>query len=297
LPLNISREMLQGSKVVDGIRSGSVKKILGSLANLAENDKEKYQAFWSEFGAALKEGPGEDFSNREEIAALLRFSSTLGDSQVQDVSLGDYVGRMKEGQEKIYYITADSFAAAKNSPHLEIFRKRGIEVLLMGERVDEWLMAHLTEYDGKTLQSVAKGSLDLKEVGSEEEPEKKDEVEQAFSGLVTRVKEALGERVKEVRVSHRLTDSPACLVVDEQAMSQHLERILKQAGQEVPSTEPILEINPEHPLIRRLDGEEDGETFNDWSAVLLDQAVLAEGGQLEDPATFVKRLNALLLAE
>lgn len=297
LPLNISREMLQGSKVVDGIRSGSVKKILALLANLAENDKEKYQSFWDEFGAALKEGPGEDFSNRDEIAALLRFSSTHSDSKEQTLPLADYIGRMKEGQEKIYYIIADSFAAAKNSPHLEILRKRGIEVLLMGERVDEWLMAHLTEYDGKSFQSVAKGSLDLKDVGSEEEPDKKEEVEKEFADLVKRVKDALGERVKEVRVSHRLTDSPACLVVDEQAMSQHLERILKQAGQEVPSTEPILEINPQHPLIGRLEREENGEKFADWSAVLLDQAVLAEGGQLEDPATFVKRLNALLLVE
>ncbi len=295
LPLNISREMLQSSKVVDGIRSGSVKKVLGLLDSLAKDDPEKYQTFWDAFGTAFKEGPAEDMANREQIAGLLRFASTQSDSEAQTVSLADYVGRMQEGQTSIYYLTGDSFAAVKNSPHLEVFRRKGIEVLLMSERVDEWLMAHLTEYDGKSLQSVAKGALDLDASESEEEKAEREKVETALEPLIKRVQEALGDRVKEVRVSHRLTDSPACLVVDEAAMSQNLERMLRQAGQDVPVSKPILELNPGHAIVQRLDAEQDGSRFEDWSAILFEQAVLAEGGQLEDPAGFVKRLNGLLL--
>ena len=295
LPLNISREMLQGSKVVDGIRSGSVKKVLGLLESLAKDDPEKYQTFWDAFGTVVKEGPAEDMGNREQIAGLLRFASTHSDTDAQTVSLAEYVGRMQEGQTSIYYLTGDTFAAVKNSPHLEVFRRKGIEVLLLSERVDEWLMAHLTEYDGKSLQSVAKGALDLDASDSEEDKAEREKVETALEPLIKRVQEALGDRVKEVRVSHRLTDSPACLVVDEAAMSQNLERMLRQAGQDVPVSKPILELNPDHAIVQRLESEQDGSRFEDWSAILFEQAVLAEGGQLEDPAGFVKRLNGLLL--
>jgi molecular chaperone HtpG len=296
LPLNISRELLQSSKVVDSIRAGSVKKVLSLLEDLATNDAEKYGKFWKEFGRALKEGPAEDYGNREPIAKLLRFASTHTGSAEQTVSFADYVGRMKDGQDKIYYIVADSFAAAKNSPHLEVFRKKGLEVLLLSDRVDEWLMSHLPEFEGKPLQSVAKGALDLDKIASEEEKQEQKQAEDAYKGLLTRVKDVLGDQVKEVRISSRLTDSPACLVVDEHALSAHLERLLRDAGQNVPMSKPYLELNPQHPLMARLKDESDADRFGDLTHLLFEQAVLAEGGQLEDPATFVKRLNGLLLA-
>ncbi|HRZ04810.1 MAG TPA: molecular chaperone HtpG [Candidatus Competibacteraceae bacterium] len=296
LPLNISRELLQGSKVVDSIRAGSVKKVLGLLEDMANNDAEKYSKFWKEFGRVLKEGPAEDYSNREQIAKLLRYASTHNDTPDQTVSLTDYLGRMNDGQDKIYYISADSFAAAKNSPHLEIFRKKGLEVLLLTDRVDEWLMSHLTEFEGKHFQSVAKGALDLDKIASEEEKQEQKQAEDQYQGLLTRVKDVLGDKVKEVRISSRLTDSPACLVVDEYALSAHLERLLRDAGQSVPMSKPYLELNPAHSLIARLKDEADVTRFGDWTNLLFEQAVLAEGGQLEDPASFVKRLNGLLLA-
>ncbi len=296
LPLNISREILQSSKVVDGIRAGSVKKVLGLLEDMAANDAEKYGKFWKEFGRALKEGPAEDYGNREPIAKLLRFASTHTDSAEQVVSLTDYIGRMKEGQDKIYYIAGESFAAARNSPHLEVFRKKGLEVLLLSDRVDEWLMSHLTEFEGKQFQSVAKGALDLDKIASEEEKQEQKQAEDQFKDLLARVKEVLSDQVKEVRISSRLTDSPACLVVDEYALSAHLERLLRDAGQSVPTSKPYLELNPHHPLVARLQGETDTGRFGDLTHLLFEQAVLAEGGQLEDPASFVKRLNGLLLA-
>lgn len=296
LPLNVSREILQGNRIIDQMRAGSVKKVLGLLEEMAQKEPEKYQQFWNEFGRVLKEGPGEDFSNREQIAKLLRFSSTHTDSEIQNVSLADYVSRMKEGQEKIYYITADSFLAAKNSPHLERLRKKGVEVLLLSDRVDEWLMAHLTEFNGKPLVSVAKGDLDLGKIESEEERKAQEETEKAAANLVERIKKALGDRVEAVRVSHRLTNSPACIVLGEHDMALYMQQLLKQAGQEVPATKPALEINPEHPIVARLNEESDERRIQEWSELLLDQAILAEGGQLEDPAGFVSRLNELMLA-
>jgi len=295
LPLNVSREILQHNRAVDSMRAGSVKKVLGLLEGIAKNEPEKYAEFWGEFGRVMKEGPGEDFANREQIARLLRFATTHTGGEEQNVSLAEYVERMKEGQEKIYYVTADTFTAAKHSPHLEIFRKKGIEVLLLAERVDEWLVSSLTEFDGKPLQSVTKGSLDLGELEDEAEKKEQEEAAEALKPLIERVQEALGEKVKEVRITHRLTDSPACLVADEHDMSANLARILKSVGQDAPTSKPILELNPEHPLVVRLNEEEAGERFSDWSSILFDQALLAEGGQLEDPATFVSRLNQLLL--
>jgi len=294
LPLNVSREILQHNKLIDTIRGGSVKKVLGVLESMAKDEPETYQAFWKEFGNVLKEGPGEDFANRERIAKLLRFASTKLDTDEQSVSLDDYIGRMQEGQDKIYFITADSFAAAKNSPHLQVFRRKGIEVLLLSDRVDEWLVSHLTEFDGKALVSIAKGQLDLDELADEEEKAAAKQTEDEFAGLVKRMQEVLGERVKEVRVSQRLTDSPSCLVADEQDMAVHLQRLLRQAGQHVPESKPILEINPGHALVSRLKGESGEERFADWSLILFDQALLSEGGQLEDPVSFVNRLNKLL---
>lgn len=295
LPLNISREILQQSREIDSIRSGSVKKILGLLEGLAKKDKQKYQGFWNEFGRVVKEGLVEDVSNREKLAKLIRFSSTHTDKEEQNVSLEDYVSRMNKDQKDIYYISADSFSAAKNSPHLEIFRKKGIEVLLFTDRVDEWMMTGLTEFDGKQLQSVTKGTLDLGDLEDKEEKKKQEETAEQYKDLVERVKTTLGEKVKDVRITHRLTSSPACLVADETDMGANLERILKAAGQEVGSSKPIMEINPEHPLVTKLKDEKEDERFNDWSAILFDQALLAEGGQLDDPATFVQRLNKLLL--
>ncbi len=295
LPLNVSREILQQSKVIDSIRSGSVRKVLDLLDSLARNEPEKYATFWSEFGRVMKEGPAEDYANRERIAKLLRFASTHNSDDTQNVSLADYVSRMKEGQKYIYYITADSYNAARHSPHLEIFRKKGIEVLLLFDRVDEWLVSALTEFDGKPLKSIAKGELDLGDLEDKEEKKQQKKVAKEFKDLVKRVSKVLGDRVKEVRLTHRLTDSPACLVSDLYDMGTHLERILKEAGQDVPGSKPILELNPEHPLVLKLRDEQPGKRFDDWVEVLFDQALLAEGGQLDDPATFVARLNALLL--
>ena len=295
LPLNVSREILQESKDVETIRKGCVNKMLGLLEDMAENQKEKYTTFWKEFGRVLKEGVGEDYANKERIAKLLRFASTQADTEEQSVGLGDYVARMKDGQEKIYYITADSFAAAKNSPHLEIFRKKGIEVLLLSDRVDEWVGSNLPEFDGKPLASIAKGDLDLGKLADEDKKEQEKEAGE-YKELIEKIGKSLGDQVKEVRVTFRLTSSPACLVADEHGMSGNLERMLKAAGQKVPGSKPILEINPHHPLVQRLKGEGDEARFGDWSHILFDQALLAEGGQLDDPATFVKRLNELLLA-
>ncbi|HUX31692.1 MAG TPA: molecular chaperone HtpG [Thiobacillus sp.] len=294
LPLNVSREILQSSRDIDAIKAGSVKKVLGLLEDLAENQPEKYVAFWKEFGKVLKEGPGEDFANKDRIAGLLRFASTHADTDAQIVSLKDYIGRMKEGQKDIYYIAADSFAAAQHSPHLEIFRKKSIEVLLLSDRVDEWLTSNLNEFDGKPMKSIAKGGLDLGELEDEAEKTAQKEAEDAMKPLVERIQTALGERVKEVRVTHRLTDSPACLVTGEADMSANLERLLKAAGQAAPSVKPILEINPSHALVTRLNSEADEDRFADWANLLFEQALLAEGGQLDDPASFVRRLNGLL---
>ena len=295
LPLNVSREILQHNKLIDTIRSGSIKKVLGTLESMAKDEPETYAGFWKQFGRVLKEGPGEDFANREKIARLLRFSTTANDSEDQTVSLEDYVARMKEGQEKIYYVTAESFSAAKNSPHLQIFRRKGIEVLLLSDRVDEWLVSHLTEFDGKALASVAKGELDLDELAGEEEKKAAKETEEQYADLVKRMQEVLGERVNTVRISQRLTDSPSCLVMGEHDMAVHMQQMLKQAGHEVPVSKPDLEINPSHALVSRLQGEADDDRFASWSNVLLDQAMLSEGGQLDDPVAFVNRLNDLLL--
>ena len=296
LPLNVSREILQHSKDIDAIKAASVKKVLGLLEDFAENKSEQYQAFWGEFGRVLKEGPGEDFANKEKIAGLLRFASTHLDTEAQLVGFKDYIARMKDGQEAIYYITADSFAAAQHSPHLEIFRKKGIEVLLLSDRVDEWMLGGLTEFDGKKLQSIAKGDLDLGKLEDEAEKEAKKQVEDAAKDLIEKVKATLGEQVKEVRVTHRLTDSPACLVAGQNDLSGNLERMLKAAGQKTPESKPTLEINPTHGLIERLKAEKDDAKFNDLSHLLFDQALLAEGGQLNDPASFVKRMNSLLIS-
>lgn len=295
LPLNVSREILQHNKLIDTMRAASVKKVLGLLEDIAANEPEKYAEFWKEFGRVLKEGPAEDYGNRERIARLLRFASTKTDTPEQTVSLADYVARMPAGQEKIYYITADSFAAARKSPHLEMFRKKDVEVLLLWDRVDEWMMSHLTEFEGKPLVSVAKGDLDLKGLGDAEAERAAEEAGTALKPLLERMRTALGDKVQEVRISHRLTDSPACLVLGERDMAMHLQHILRQAGHDVPVSRPTLEINAGHALVRRLEEVEDEAQFSDWSHVLFDQALLAEGGQLEDPAGFVSRLNGLLL--
>ena len=295
LPLNVSREILQHNRTVEIIRSASVKKILGLLEDLAKNDSEKYAKFWREFGRVLKEGPAEDFANREQIAKLLRFASTRSDTEEQTVSLDDYIGRMKEGQDKIYYITGETFAAAKHSPHLEVFRKQGIEVLLLSDRIDEWLVGNLPEFAGKSLQSVAKGALDLGKLEDKDSAEEIKKAEEQYKGLLERMKKVLGDRVKEVRISHRLTQSPACLVVEEHDMGASLRNLLKAAGHDIPKVVPILEINPGHSLVTRLNDEQDEQRFGDWASILFDQSLLAEGGQLEDPAAFVRRLNDLLL--
>jgi molecular chaperone HtpG len=296
LPLNVSREILQRNKAIDNIRSGSVKKVLSMLEKMAENDAEKYTNFWKEFGRVIKEGPGEDFTNTKQIAKLLRFSSTHSDEEIQAVSLADYVDRMKAGQEAIYYVTADSFSAAKNSPHLEIFRKKGIEVLLLSDRVDEWLASSLTEFEDKPLKSVTQGELNLGDLEDKKEKEAQEETGKDFEDITKKMKEALGESVSDVRITHRLTSSPACLVTGEQDMSANLERILKSAGQAVPGSKPIFEFNPEHPLVLKLKSESDDVQFKELTQVLFDQALLAEGGQLDDPATFVRRMNELLLS-
>ncbi len=299
LPLNVSREMLQQSKQIASIKAGAVKKVLGLLESIANDDAEKYAKLWEQFGNVLKEGPIEDHKNKERIAKLLRFSSTHTDSATQDVSLADYVGRMKEGQEHIYYVTADSFSAAKNSPHLEIFRKKGIEVLLFSDRVDEWLISSLTEFDGKHLQSVAKGDLDLDKLDSEEEKKEQEEVGKDFESVVKQLKEVLADKVEDVKISHRLTDSPACLVTGAYDMSLNMQRIMKEAGQSMNmlgmgGSKPTLEINPSHGLVSALKDEQDDARFSDIANILFDQAILSEGGQLEDPAAFVHKLNSLL---
>ncbi|WP_395400055.1 molecular chaperone HtpG [Pseudoduganella sp. UC29_106] len=302
LPLNVSREILQESRDVKAIREGSTKRVIGMLEELANSDeqdkKDKYTTFWNEFGQVLKEGVGEDFANKDRLAKLLRFASTNGDNADQTVSLADYVSRMKEGQDKIYYVTADSYTAAKNSPHLEIFRKKGVEVLLLTDRVDEWMLSFFTEFEGKELVSVAKGGLDLGQLEDEAEKKQHEETETEYKDLVVKMKEALGDKAKEVRVTFRLTDSPACLVADEHELSGNLLRMLKAAGQSAPESKPILEINPNHPLVTRLKYEDAaGAKFKDWSHILFDQAMLAEGGTLADPAAFVKRLNEMLLSK
>ncbi len=297
LPLNVSREILQESRDVKVIREGSTKRVLGMLEELANGDeqeqKDKYATFWKEFGQVLKEGIGEDHVNKERIAKLLRFASTHNDSDVQNVSFADYIGRMKEGQDKIYYVTGETYAAAKNSPHLEIFAKKGIEVLLLSDRVDEWMLSFLTEFEGKELVSVAKGDLDLGKLEDEAEKKQHEETESQYKDLVERMKTALAEQAKDVRVTFRLTDSPACLVADENELSGNLVRMLKAAGQNAPESKPILEINPDHPLVQRLKQED--ARFDDWAHILFDQAMLAEGGTLADPSGFVKRLNQMLL--
>ncbi|MCG8048578.1 MAG: molecular chaperone HtpG [Candidatus Thiodiazotropha endolucinida] len=295
LPLNVSREILQHNRKIDTIRQANVKRIMSALEKLAESDKEKYQTFWDEFGKVMKEGPAEDYANRDRIAGLLRFATTHNETDEQNVSLADYVSRMQEGQDKIYYITADSPAAARFSPHLEVLKKKGVEVLLLSDRVDEWLVTSLTESDGKQLQSVAKGALDLGELEDKEEKESSEKQSEEHKELLQRMQDVLGEAVKEIRVSQRLTDSPACLVVEEHDMSANLARVLKSVGQDAPQTKPIMEINAEHPLVERLEGEQDGDKFGDLTKVLFDQAQLAEGGQLDDPAAFVRRLNSLML--
>jgi len=297
LPLNVSREILQESRDVKVIREGSTKRVLGMLEELANGDeqeqKDKYATFWKEFGQVLKEGIGEDQVNKERIAKLLRFASTHNDSDVQNVSFADYIGRMKEGQDKVYYVTGETYAAAKNSPHLEIFAKKGIEVLLLSDRVDEWMLSFLTEFEGKELVSVAKGDLDLGKLEDETEKKQHEETETQYKDLVERMKTALAEQAKDVRVTFRLTDSPACLVADENELSGNLVRMLKAAGQNAPESKPILEINPDHPLVQRLKQED--ARFDDWAHILFDQAMLAEGGTLADPSGFVKRLNQMLL--
>ena len=292
LPLNVSRELLQESRDVKAIREGSTKKVLSMLEEVAENQAEKYAEFWGQFGAVLKEGMGEDHQNQERLAKLLRFASTQADA---GVSLADYLGRMKEGQEEIYYVTADSLATAKNSPQLEIFRKKGIEVLLLVDRVDEWMLSHLYEFEGKTLTSVAKGGVDLGKLQDDDEKKAAEATAEALKPLIDRLKATLKDCVKDVRTTARLVDSPACVVVDEGDMSGHLARMLKQAGQTAPKSQPILEINAEHALVKRLDSAEGGEHFDDLAHILFDQALLAEGGQLEDPATYVRRVNRLLV--
>jgi molecular chaperone HtpG len=293
LPLNVSREILQESKDIEAIRGGCTKKVLALLENLAENEKDKYATFWKEFGQVLKEGIGEDAANREKIAGLLRFASTDADTAAETVSLADYLARMKQGQDKIYYVTAETFNAAKNSPHLEVFRKKGIEVLLLADRVDEWVVGHLPEFQGKALVSVAKGGLDLGALEDEAERKEGDSEATELGTLLGKIKSSLGERVKDVRFTRRLTESPACLVADEHDVSGNLARMLKAAGQRVPDAKPILEINPKHPVVLRLKSED--KRFDDWVAVLLDQAILAEGGQLDDPTKFVKRVNQFML--
>ncbi len=297
LPLNVSREILQQSKQISTIKSGAVKKVLGMLEDLANNEPEKYEKFWSQFGPVIKEGPIEDHGNKARVAKLLRFASTHADTDKQDVSLETYVSRMKEGQDKIYYVTADTFSAAKNSPHLEIFRKKGIEVLLLSDRIDEWLVSNLDEFDGKHVQSVAKGDLDLGVLDGEENKEAEEEINKDFETVLKQIKDVLGDKVSEVRLSHRLTESPACLVADVYGMSLNMERIMKDAGQGFGmgmGRKPIFELNPTHALVVRMKEEQDDSRFADLTHILFDQAILSEGGQLDDPAAFVHKLNGLL---
>ena len=295
LPLNVSREILQHSSDVQAIRAEAVKRVLRLLEDLAENQQDKYATFWREFGRVFKEGAGEDPANQDRISKLIRFASTQSDADEQDVGLADYVSRVKEGQEKIFYITADSMAAARNSPHLEIFRKKGIEVLLLHDRVDEWVVSHVTAFEGKPLQSVAQGGLDLGTLADDAGSDGPADFESDYTPLAERMQKVLGTKIQRVRVTSRLTDSPACLVSDHE-MSLNLERMLKEAGQAVPPVQPVMEINPRHPIVERLKDETDDQRFSEWTEVLFDQALLVEGGQLDDPASFVKRVNELMLA-
>ncbi|QYJ96172.1 molecular chaperone HtpG [Shewanella alkalitolerans] len=296
LPLNVSREILQDNKITTALRTAVTKRVLGMLEKLAKNDPEKYQTFWAEFGQVLKEGPAEDFANKEKIAGLLRFASTHANEAAHTVSLSDYVERMKEGQSKIYYIVADSHDAAANSPHLELLRKKGIEVLLMSERIDEWLINHLTEFDGKQLHSVTRGDLELGELEDAAEKEAQEKLETESEGLVKRVKEVLGDKVAEVKVTSRLTDTPACVVAGAGEMSSQMIKLMQAAGQAVPESKPVFELNPEHPLVKRLDTEQDEEVFGQWADLLLQQAQLSEKGSLADPSAFIKLMNKMLLA-
>ncbi|MCH7742498.1 MAG: molecular chaperone HtpG [Proteobacteria bacterium] len=295
LSLNVSRELLQKDPAIESMRNALTKRALDLMEKLAKKDAEKYQEFWNEFGQVLKEGPAEDFNNKEKISNLLRFATTNSDSDTQDQSLDSYVSRMKDGQDKIYYVAAENYQTANNSPHLEVFRKKGIEVLVLFDRIDEWLMSHLMEFDGKQFQDVAKGSLDLGDLEDKVEKEEKTKVEKEFKDLVKRIADLLGDKVEEVRITYRLTDSPACLVVNEDEMGMQMRRILESAGQNVPGSKRIFEINPEHPLLAKLNDESDEDRFNDLTMVIYDQAMLAEGSQLEEPASYVKRLNKLLL--
>jgi molecular chaperone HtpG len=295
LSLNVSREILQNNDTVESIRNALTKRVLDMLAKLAKKQPEDYQTFWNEFGNVLKEGPAEDFANREKIAGLLRFASTHTGEATQNVSLDDYIGRMKEGQKKIYYLTADSFTAAKSSPHLEVFRKNGIEVLLLSDRIDEWMMGYLTEYDGKPFQDIARGDLDLGDIQTEEDKQQQEKASEEHKALLERIRKVLDGQVQEVRVTNRLTDSPACLVVGEFDMGAQMRKIMEAAGQKVPESKPIFEINVEHPLVQRLEKESSDERFNELAAVLFDQATLASGQQLKDPGSYVSRLNRLLL--
>ncbi|MFT6917952.1 MAG: molecular chaperone HtpG [Cognaticolwellia sp.] len=296
LPLNVSREILQDNKITQAIRKGCTKRVLKMLEKLGNKNAEQYQLFWNEFGQVLKEGPAEDSSNKDAISKLMRFASTHEDNSLQSVALAQYVERMKEGQDKIYYVVADSFEAAKNSPHLEVFRKKGIEVLLMADRIDEWLVSHLTEFDGKQLQSVTRGGLDLGDMDDAETKEAQEKLEQEFDSVVIRIKAALAGKAKDVKISQRLTDSPACIVADEHDMSSQMMKLMQSVGQEVPDSLPIFEINAEHDLIKHVAEEQDDEKFTQWTEVLFEQAMLAERGSLKDPATFVARLNKLMLS-
>ncbi|TMP77987.1 molecular chaperone HtpG [Pseudoalteromonas phenolica] len=295
LPLNVSREILQDNKITQAIRKGCTSRVLKMLDRMGKNKPEEYQTFWNEFGKVLKEGPAEDIPNKEAIAKLLRFSSTHTDESTENVSLEQYIERMKEGQDKIYYVVADSFEAAKSSPHLEIFRKKGIEVLLMADRVDEWMMSHLTEFNDKQFASITRGDLDLGDLDDAETKKAQEESEKEVEGLVDRIQTVLGDKVKEVRFTHRLTDSPACVVVDDNDMSSQMQKLMESVGQAVPEAKPIFELNPEHQLVKHLNVEQDEDKFAQWSDVLLDQALLAERGSLKDPAAFVAKLNKLML--
>ena len=295
LSLNVSREILQKDPIIDSMKSALTKRVLDMLEKLAKNEPEQYKGFWKNFGQVMKEGPAEDFANKEKIAGLLRFASTLGDDGEQVVSLAEYLARAKEGQDKIYFLTGETYAQVKNSPHLEVFRKKGIEVLLLTDRIDEWLMSYLNEFDGKSFVDVARGDLDLGNLDSEEDKKAAEEVAKTKEGLVERIKTALGDAVSEVRVSHRLTDSPAILAIGEQDLGLQMRQILEASGQKVPDSKPIFEFNPAHPLIEKLDGEPDEDRFGDLSHILLDQAALAAGDSLKDPAAYVRRLNKLLV--
>jgi len=295
LPLNISREILQGSKVTESLKSACSKRVLGMLQKMADNKPDEYQTFWDEFGQVLKEGPAEDHSNKEAVANLLRFSSTETDSSDQNVSLASYISRMKDTQDKIYYVSEENFETANTSPHLEIFRKKGIEVLLLADRIDEWLVMHLTEFDGKQLQSVTRGELELGELDSEDDKKALKKASKKMKPFIKRIKESLGDQVADVRVTDRLTESPACIVGGEDEMGSQLSKMMQAAGQAVPETKPILEINPDHEIIQKLQDESDEDRFTDWVSVLLGQALLAERGQIDDPSSFARKLNHLLL--